>query len=249
MTKHSKIYPLKSYECDERLQLRLRSLFNFFQDMADENAAQLGIGYDFCEARGMAWIGVGYHLRINRLPRWQEKVTLSTWASGKTNVFGLRDFEMTDAAGQPLLQATSRWALIDQKTLRPLPAGKYLSESQIVAPSVVPDAFDKFALPEVFPLQKEFPVHADEIDLNGHVNNGVYPAWLTDAFEDDFLQNNRLKELQILFKTSAKKEHRVRLESFFDSETVAAHRLVNAATGAVFALARTVFEKKESDAV
>ena len=45
MDKYEKQYIIKSYECDVQLKLRIRSLFNLFQDMADEHADKMGLGY------------------------------------------------------------------------------------------------------------------------------------------------------------------------------------------------------------
>ena len=41
MQKYRKMYQLKSYECDASFRLRLMSLFNFFQDVADGHAEEI----------------------------------------------------------------------------------------------------------------------------------------------------------------------------------------------------------------
>ena len=87
-------HTVKIYECDRKKQLRLHCLFNLFQDAADMHADVLGVGYEYCLSRGIGWVGANYHLKINRLPLWQEKIVLTTWASGKTVVSGIRDFNI-----------------------------------------------------------------------------------------------------------------------------------------------------------
>lgn len=66
-------HTVKIYECDRKKQLRLHCLFNLFQDAADMHADALGVGYEYCLSRGIGWVGANYHLKINRLPLWQEK--------------------------------------------------------------------------------------------------------------------------------------------------------------------------------
>ena len=87
-------HTVKIYECDRKKQLRLHCLFNLFQDAADMHADALGVGYEYCLSHGIGWVGANYHLKINRLPLWQEKIVLMTWASGKTAVSGIRDFNI-----------------------------------------------------------------------------------------------------------------------------------------------------------
>ena len=53
-------YPVRSYECDRDGQLRLITLLNIFQDVADSHANQMGLGYDFCRTKGLAWVGSNY---------------------------------------------------------------------------------------------------------------------------------------------------------------------------------------------
>ena len=47
LKKYTKEYTIRSYECDRNNNLRIVTLMNIFQDMADINAAQLGLGLDY----------------------------------------------------------------------------------------------------------------------------------------------------------------------------------------------------------
>ena len=46
LKKYTKEYTIRSYECDRNNNLRIVTLMNIFQDMADINAAQLGLGLE-----------------------------------------------------------------------------------------------------------------------------------------------------------------------------------------------------------
>jgi hypothetical protein len=48
MQKFSREYLIRSYECDKDSNLRIVTLMNIFQDAADSNATEIGVGFDFC---------------------------------------------------------------------------------------------------------------------------------------------------------------------------------------------------------
>ena len=45
-------YVIKSFECDRNDTLRLLTLLNLFQDLADDSANEIGIGYDYLRTVG-----------------------------------------------------------------------------------------------------------------------------------------------------------------------------------------------------
>lgn len=203
MQKYTKRYVLKSYECDESFHLRLMSLFNFFQDVADMHAEEMGVGYTFCEQRKIGWVGANYHVQINRMPQWREPVVLSTWPSGKTLVSGIRDFQMTDEAGNVLVKASSQWVVVDIEKMRPVSVQKYLPDYEVIEERAVETTFPKWPSVEQPTTVINVPVLHDHIDFNKHVNNANYPVWAVDSLPESFLQTHQLSKLEVVFKKPA----------------------------------------------
>lgn len=71
--KIEKEYLIRTYECDRNENLRLLTLMNIFQDVADSHASAMGLGLEYCLSKGFAWVGSNYHLQIARLPKMHEK--------------------------------------------------------------------------------------------------------------------------------------------------------------------------------
>ena len=44
--------------------------------------------------------------------------------------------------------------------------------------------FEKIILPETFEYEANEVIREDDIDINQHVNNAVYPSWLLDALPE-----------------------------------------------------------------
>ena len=194
---------VKVYESDRKGELHLRNLFNLFQDAADRHADVLGCGYEFCRTHGVGWVGANYHLKINRMPRRHESFVLTTWASGRTAVCGIRDFKAVDEQGELLLYASSQWALIDLNSKRPVSVAKNLPDYQLHAERMIDTKFPAIILPDLFSTELHFPVRYEEIDLNNHVNNAVYPVWAAEGVSHDFRLKHDIAEMEIAFKKPA----------------------------------------------
>ena len=217
MEKHKKSYIISSFEVDVKAKLRLHSLFNLFQDIADEHAEKIGVGYSFCKANGVGWVGGAYEVQINRLPDWGEEITIETWPSASTAATAIRDFKVTDKAGEILISATSQWVLIDIARLRPLPIAKHLPHYEVIPERILDSNFAKIPAPVGEAQTLSFPVHADDIDLNDHVNNALYPTWALDGFSEEYLKNNRPSRLKIDFKRPAHFGHQILLKTYQDA--------------------------------
>jgi len=216
MEKFKKTYTISSFQVDSNARLRIHSLFNLFQDIADDHAEKIGVGYSFCRENGVGWVGGAYHLLINRLPSWNEEIRIETWPSASTAASAIRDFQVFDSAGHILINATSQWVLIDTVRLRPLPIAKHLPHYTVYNERALQSDFAKIETPEGAFTEKSFPVHADDIDLNHHVNNALYPTWVLDSFDDSFLKDHIPAEVKISFRRSAKRGDQIYLKTYQD---------------------------------
>lgn len=218
MDKFQNKYRVRSAECDRFNQMRLRSLFNLFQDGADLNAEELGVGYGFCIQNQLTWMGSGYHLKINRLPKRDENLVLTTWPSGVKPLVAIRDFELKNDKGETLVVASSSWILIDLIRKRPLPVQQYVGHLKAIEDRSLEGDFSKIILPETFDCSVSELVREDDIDVNLHVNNAVYPSWILDSLPTDFLKTHELKEFKIQFKQGAENGNDVKISTKIEGD-------------------------------
>ncbi len=227
MEKYSKIFEVSSYECDVNNQLRLRVLLNYFQDMADNHADKMGVGYHYCIQNGLGWIGGGYDIEINRLPKWGDKVLLKTWPS-KTNIAtAYREFEMSDVeTGEILVRASSQWVLLDTLKNRPLAITKRIEWFDLIEDRAVDTNFPKLPTVDVPQISISQIIRSDDIDLNNHVNNAVYPTWILDALPSEFLSKHTLTKIQIQYKYPAKHGDDIQVLTNVSDENTTQHMIV-----------------------
>lgn len=199
--KFSRDYLIRTYECDKHSQLRLITLMNIFQDMADTHATAMGLGLEFCLAHGLAWVGSNYHICIRKLPSLHDKIKFVTWPAMAKKLGAIRDFAVYNEDGEEIISAASQWILIDSARRRPLSLVDNLPQYSAVDDRVMNEEFT-VKLPEIerTDYQTVFHVRYDDIDINNHVNNAVYPLWASEALPESFRLEHTESEIEISFK-------------------------------------------------
>lgn len=200
LKKFEREYPIRSYECDKNGHLRLITLMNIFQDMADSHANVMGLGYDYCKTKGLAWVGSNYHIKIERMPKWHETIKIITWPCMEKKLGAVRDFLVIDEKGEVIVRAASQWILINFEKKRPVAIRENLPHYQTIDDRAIDADFEK--IEDIHNIDKsiEFKVRFDDIDVNKHINNAVYSLWATEAVDDEFRDKHSIKELEIAFK-------------------------------------------------
>ncbi|MBR1604527.1 MAG: hypothetical protein IJ660_00280 [Alphaproteobacteria bacterium] len=216
VSKFCKKYSVRSYECDKHQNLRLLTLMNILQDAADSHADALGVGYEFCVAHGLAWVAANYHVKILRAPKIHENIEIQTWPSEERKLSAIRDYEITDEKGNILVQASTQWVLINAETKRPQPLRSHLPFYDILDEKADNYDFIKLALPDKYDIEKKFAVRFDDIDVNNHVNNAVYPLWISEAVDGTFRDTHTISELELIFKKPAVAGEIVKIASAFE---------------------------------
>lgn len=193
-------YLIRSYECDCNGTLRIVALMNIFQDVADSHASQLGVGMEHCLEHGLAWVGSNYHIKIERMPAWHEQITVTSWPAAEKKIGAVRDFEVRDEKQNVIIRASSQWVLIDFARKRPVALRDNMPNYKIIDERALDTDFPKIAAPERQDVIRHFEVRYDDIDVNRHVNNAIYPLWATESTENDFRLAHQPQEIEIAFK-------------------------------------------------
>ncbi len=213
ISKYIKEYVVKSYESDCHGFLRILSLMNILQDIACENADVLGLGFVQCHEHNLTWVGSNYLIKINRLPRIDEHFVLETWPAEAKLWGAVRNFNIKDATGNVIACASSQWVLVDYERRRPVALSKYFPEYKCLNERVMEDDFHK--LPDIASPDSvsEFAVRFDDIDVNNHVNNAVYPVWASESVNSEYRRTHLPTEIELNFKKEALYGEKIQVES------------------------------------
>lgn len=236
-------YKIRYSELDCNLVLKPSSLLQLMQDIASENAENLGFGYSYIIQKNLAWFLLKCHIEFNNFPKEVYKINIKTEPRGWNKLFAYRDFEIND--GQNILgKATTTWGLIDLETKSMSNVGENLSNNPNFTQFEKRD--DDLKYNKITPIQnidfeKTFEIRFDDLDVNQHVNNSNYIIWAFEALEYDFRRTKKLKVLDMVFKKEIKYGNNIVSQvQILDNKTL--HVLKNAQTNEELCLIQAEWE-------
>lgn len=180
-------FQVRSYECGSDGRATLPTICNYLQEAASLHAEALSFSRtDFSSAgENISWVLTRLKVKMNRYPRWNEKVEIVTFPRGGRKIVAWRDFTVRTSDGEILGLATSEWMIIDLATRRIVSIPDAVFEvSDALNEAVL--GLDPFTPRLRFPAEVApdgrcaFVAQHSAIDLNGHVNNVHYIEWMLE---------------------------------------------------------------------
>jgi acyl-ACP thioesterase len=211
MKTFSLTYAVRSYECGPRAEIAVPRFLDYMQETASEHARALAIDepvIDTASDRRGAWVLAHLRLEIDRLPKWRQNVTVETFPHSVRAITADRDFKIWLDDGTLCAKASTRWTVIDRQSRRAvrIPHFDGVLESGIEPVFGPGDPFLRLKPPTAAPdsppaSKRAFQVMRAHIDLNGHVNNAHYAAWMLESVPDRVALEKRLCRLDISFRS------------------------------------------------
>ena len=187
-------------ETVHRGTMTLTSLINYLQDCSTFQSEDIGVGMPVLRERNKAWLLSYWQVIIERFPKFGEKITVGTLATGFKGVLGNRNFFIDDESGNRVAAANSIWTFFDTKKARPArPGDEDIGPYGIETPLEMDYEGRKIRLPEMTKALPSFPVRRAHIDTNEHVNNCQYIQMAMDLLPEDF----PIHKLRVDYKKSA----------------------------------------------
>ena len=176
------------------------SVFQKFQKVAVLHAKNVGVGFEDMLKQNLLWVTLRTKFKILSMPKPNEEVFVSTFASNRSMLEFDRDFIIENQT-ERLIEATSKWCLIDKDSRK-------IARLNILSPLdnlILPQTFtEKFLKTESFETDDmkpilEYIVEIDDIDKNNHMNNTIYTKIIqnTNQIKNTykFFQINFLREV------------------------------------------------------
>lgn len=206
MLKYIEKHTVPCFDTDSAWRLKPTSFMNMAQEAAGRHAVYLGFGYDDLIATNTAWVLSRVHVEFIDTPKWRDEITLTTWHKGLNRLFYLRDFIVTDNAGNQRVKATTSWLVLNLETRRLVRDPQLMEENTICTENALETPADKVVMPkDVQPeLVMEHRVAYSDVDTNGHANNAMYMQWAMDAVNYEIASRRPVREFTINFNHEIK---------------------------------------------
>lgn len=182
--------------------LKLSALANYFQEIAGEHSSQAGFGLYNISNIGFTWILLGWSIKINRLPKWNDIVQVVTWHKGGNELFSYRDFKAY-VDSELIAVASSKWVACNATsgTISKIPQ-EFLSQFQAESKNALECDFKKIAEPKKIDRQFPYTILRHDIDTNNHMNNIKYITLALEALPDN-IYHTSIKYIEVMYKNAA----------------------------------------------
>jgi len=234
---------VRSYDVTPQGTASILALADYFQEAAGRHADELGVSMQDLLAENRAWVLAHFRMQIDRLPRWNETITIETWPSGLDRLFALREVIVRDEEGTGLAEGTSSWLVIDTERRRPVRPPAVLHDIDPPdRPSPLDTDLDDLSPPDRTDRERTFTVRYHDLDLNRHMNNVRYLEWAVETLPAEVLDDYRCCALALQFEAETTFGDSVRATAAMreeDAGLYVRHHLAHAGTGETVALAAT----------
>lgn len=227
--KYSEYIAVKFSETEYNHSLKPYALLNYLQDIADKNAEDLGFGVSYLSKKDYAWFLIKYHMEFNDYPIDKKDLLLITEPRGYKKLFSYRDFSLKSEY-KVIGNIVSEWAIIDTNKHSLVNIGAALEDNPNMPPYTLREndlSFDKIPKFSEFEKTKDFMVRYNDLDKNGHANNGNYIIWAFETIDLEFKSTHKIKTLDIIFKKEAKYNEKVISQMNFAENTTTLHKISN----------------------
>lgn len=171
-------YTIMVHDVDARYKLKPSAFFRYIQETANHQMRDCRPNYEELFESGRAFILSRLTINVYETPTQYDKIVVQTWPCVDKGILFNRCYRMI-RDGKIIAEALSAWAFVD------IPSGNFIRYS--------PDLFSNYTHSEKLEgLNMRFRMPKDgyeykgsrqvlynDTDVNGHMNNTVYPDILT----------------------------------------------------------------------
>ena len=181
---------------DASQKLKLPYFFSLFQDIACENAEEIGCGKKVITDRGYDWVIMRVKAEFYEPIMFGDTHELYTYPYLFKNSFiFVRNAGIKSKQNKTLAKLTSMWALMDHKTrkIQVRPDVPYASEYFGDDPLPLPNKLKEEEVTRLYSRQMRY----SDCDINGHVNNTRYIEMICDVFDLEFYMHHYFKSVEL----------------------------------------------------
>ncbi|MBR4888342.1 MAG: hypothetical protein IKU17_04275 [Clostridia bacterium] len=195
MSRWQEDFTVSSFDAGPNRTLKLSRLLLWLQETAERHLKVFGMGYEALHEAGLVFLTARTWLKVHRMPRFGETISIVTRPCGTQKAQFLRGYEIY--AGEELCAEAVQTSVAanpqSHKILHPREFDRFGFDPACGGkPALIPP---KLKMPEL-PVIGERVIRYSDLDYNNHLNNAVYADFLPDHLPGG-MEGRRITELQI----------------------------------------------------
>lgn len=182
----TKTIQIRTNDFDCSYQLRPSSVLDLFQGIGDSHAKSLGVGTENIKLNNMTWVLVQMKYKVHKSFKKDidNEIFITTWPYPRHHIEYVRAFLVKSKNGELLIEAISKWLVIDTKS-RKL-SKNTLNYNHKVINKRLSLSFESLHIGEIkdYKLVYIQTIHFCDLDSNHHVNNTKYCDFVLNCLSD-----------------------------------------------------------------
>jgi len=201
---YSHNWEINFLQCTPNGLLKHTELCNILQLTAGHHAELGGINFTDMQLHDQAWVLSRMRVEIEDLPKWGDKITVTTWIYDLQGSRSIRAFEV-HVNERKVIGSVTYWAVFNTK-LRKAEALALPHEHVITYPDrkATAESFKKLNLNTEAVVNSNRKVALSDVDIVNHVNNVKYLEWCLDAVDPKLILKGQLKSFDMNFMRELK---------------------------------------------
>ncbi|MGL5900661.1 MAG: acyl-[acyl-carrier-protein] thioesterase [Lactobacillaceae bacterium] len=188
------------FDCDQLSRMKPTAIIDRMILVSFRQLADLGFDEKWMAQKKQGWVVTQYDLNIERTPKEEEEIIVSTWIENYNKFFSYRNFAFDTLDGKRLVTLKSVWVTLNLESRKLCVLNPEMME-KLAEPSNVVIRTPKIKIDEKKLQNKQnFAIRFEDIDTNQHITNTSYIKWMIESLGINFLQNHELKKFQIRFE-------------------------------------------------
>ena len=185
-------WKVAAFMVDTNQRIRLKSLADIFQELANNHANYRQCGFEDMKASGKFWVLNRQIIELNEWPIWEQSIKVESWISMMKGPFSLRHFALYNDHGDIMVKASYLWTSIDKEKMEPA------AIPNIEFPIIEHRAFDlpqpsKIKVMGPIITEHRYRIRDSDLDIIGHTNNAVYLEWASNILKESAITYRKIE--------------------------------------------------------
>lgn len=184
-----------------------KALLGFLEDVAGKHSNIAGYGLNDIENTGVTWVLLNWKVKVFNRPLYGENILVKTWGRDCVKFYTYRDFEVYNGNNELVAIATSKWALLDAKTMSLIKIpDEVIVPYEIETKKVFGEEPEpnKIMIPDNVSSVSNYVVGRKDIDINAHVHNVTYMDIAYEVLPEEVYNNIDCSSFEIMYKKETK---------------------------------------------
>lgn len=244
-------FKVSYFQIDGNQRMTPAALLSCMQEAAITHTDTLGYTLDYMAERQWGWSVINWHLKINRMPKHPEALTVRTWSDKCKKIQANRSFHLFDENGEKLIDGASRWIFMDFDKRKPTNVPDHMAEAYGANQEPAIEG-EKFIMPKHVEGQmttsRTFSITRRDTDTNGHANNVRYMEWAMDDVPDEIYNEMDLKDVRIVYRKECMRGDEITTQTYLkeNENAVDVLTLIKSVDDVLLAEVATIWEKPKN---